>query len=57
LPEKYGYQTLPIFEPQTIFKKYINDKDGMNLWMQNTISTDYPNNTYITDDGSRFLIK
>lgn len=57
LPEKYEYQTLPIFEPQTIFKKYINDKDGMNLWMQNTISTDYPNNTYITDDGSRFLIK
>ncbi|MFD1990709.1 S-layer homology domain-containing protein [Paenibacillus nicotianae] len=57
LPEKYAYQTLPIFEPQTIFKKYINDQNGMNLWMQNTVSIDSPNNTYITDDGSRFLIK
>lgn len=57
LPDQYGYQTLPVFEPQNIFKKYINSKDGMNVWMQNTISTDYPSNTYITDDGSRFSIK
>lgn len=57
LPAKYEYQTLPVFEPQNIFKKYVNSKNGMNVWMQNTISTDYPSNTYITDDGSRFSIK
>lgn len=56
LPQKFGYSTLPIENPQNAFKKYINNKTGMDIWVKNSISTDNPFVTYSTSDGSIFGI-
>ncbi|MDN4620570.1 S-layer homology domain-containing protein [Paenibacillus sp. PsM32] len=56
LPNKYGYATLPVFETKEVFKKYINDNNGANLWVANNILISSPDASYITTDGSRFIV-
>lgn len=56
LPNKYGYATLPVFETKEVFKKYINSNNGANLWVANNILISSPDASYITTDGSRFIV-
>lgn len=56
LPNKYGYATLPVFETKEVFKKYINNNNGVNLWVANNILISSPDASYITTDGSRFIV-
>ncbi len=56
LPDKYGYTTLPVFETKEVFKKYLNNNSGVNLWVANNILISSPDASYITTDGSRFVV-
>lgn len=56
LPKAYGYSTLPVFNPVKAFSSYLNDGNGMQIWMSNSIEISNPGSSYRTEDGSSFGI-
>lgn len=56
LPEKFGYTTLPYRETGKVFAPYINKKEGIDVWVNNSIIISSPKMTYSTNDGSIFAI-